>query len=360
MFSSLRNTVSIVSICDHMTTLSADPKIAQFQFSDILRTEYGLDRIVLAHTLPGGYIEKETWLMVFEADRKYVVKTIQYSLNRDYLETILTFQNYLHFNSSYPCAQVIATVGDELFVCLVDDKYLFVQTFLQGHVPSLTELDASYLSQMGTLLGRWCLASRTFLLEKPHRHILNQELTDRWWLEQHERLRHRCTCLQKSEIAHLHRILSECRLLLNGKIDQLEEGLIHNDFQTSNTLYTADQHQVHIIDFGEATYTYYILDLVTALFLFFTNGVDDSERLMAFLTSYQEYIQLEQREVAILDVLTRLKLTTNFIGDCTNIKSSDEYEQSPWLQSCSKWIRYLCQENQNFFLAMLSYKQAED
>ncbi|CAF0943372.1 unnamed protein product [Rotaria sordida] len=332
-----------------------DFAVSKFEFYDILQTEYGFDDIISVNTLPGGYIEEETWLVCLKLNRKYVVKIIDYRFNIDHLKTILNFQNYLYSNLNYPCSLIVSTLSSKLVVQIDNDHYLFIQTFLDGHVPSLIELDESYLMKMGTLLGQWRLASRTFMSIIPSTNIEKRELTDQWWIEQFDRLS-LCKHLEKIDIDYLRLILFECRERLNGKIDQLEQGLIHNDFQPSNTLCTNDDRQVYVIDFGEACYAPLIVDLATALFLLLTNGIDDDKRLNIFLVSYQNLIRLDRHEIELLDIVVRLKLTTNFIGDCANVKSKEEYDHSSWLQSCSKWIDILHQEKRNLFQTMLCNK----
>ncbi len=70
---------------------------------------------------------------------------------------------------------------------------------------------------------------------------------------------------------------------------------------------------------------------------------------MAFLTSYQELIRLDRYEIKFLDILVRVKLITNFIDDCVDTKSQEEYDQSAWLQSYTKWVYLLQEEKQHLF-----------
>lgn len=330
--------------------------IPKFIYNDILQQNYDFDCIICANTLPGGYIEEETWLICLESTRKYVVKTIYYKYNVNHLKTILNFQNYLYSNKNYPCSLIVSTLSSELIVRIDNDHYLFVQTFLDGHVPSLWELDESYLMNMGTLLGLWRLASRTFMLNSSFKiNIDKQELTHQWWQEQFDQL-NQCKHLRRIDINYLHEILYECQEKLKEKIDRLESGLIHNDFQPSNTLCHDENRHVSIIDFGEACYAPFIVDLATALFLLLTNGIDDEKRLNAFLAYYQNQVQLNSKEIELLDVVVRLKLVSNFIGDCCNIKSDEEYNDSSWLKSCLKWIRILHQEKRSLFENILCHK----
>jgi Ser/Thr protein kinase RdoA (MazF antagonist) len=180
-------------------------------------------------------------------------------------------------------------------------------------------------------------------------------LTDQWWTEQFNRLS-LCQHLKTIDIEYLRSILLECQERINQQSDIWEHGLIHSDFQTSNTLCTSKDRIIYVIDFGEVSYAPFVVDVATTLFLFLTNGIDDEKRLKAFLNSYQESVRLDQHEIELLDALVRVKLTTNFIEDCANTKSQEDYEQSEWLQSCIKWIYLLQEEKQHLFRTLLSHE----
>jgi Ser/Thr protein kinase RdoA (MazF antagonist) len=332
----------------HSTTL-------KIRYIDVLKHDYGFIDIISLNTLPGGYSEEETWLVHLGSDERYVVKTIHYPYPINSLETILTFQNYLHLNLNYPCPQIVATLMSKLFVQIEDDHYAFVQTFIDGHTPNPTELDEYYLMHMGRLLGQWHLASRCFMEISSSSNVSRKVLTDQWWVEQFNRLS-LCQHLKTIDIEYLRSILLECQRSINQQSVMWEQGLIHHDFQTSNTLYTSKDRMIFVIDFGEVSYAPFVVDVATSLFLFLTNGIDDEKRLNAFLTSYQESIRFNQHEIEFLDTLVRLKLTTNFIEDCINTKSQEDYNQSEWLQSCTKWIYLLQEEKQHLFRTILSHE----
>lgn len=324
-------------------------------YIDVLKHEYGFIDIISLNTLPGGYLEEETWLVHLGSYQRYVVKTIYYPFHSNHLETMLTFQNYLHSNQNYPCPRIVLTSMSKLFVPIKDDHYIFVQTFIDGHTPNPTELNEYYLIQMGKLLGQWHLASRRFMEITSISNISRKILTDQWWSEQFNRLS-LCQHLKTIDIEYLRSILLECQERINQQSDKWEQGLIHSDFQTSNTLYTSKNRMIYVIDFGEVSYAPFVIDMATTLFLFLTNGIDDEKRLRAFLTSYQESVLLGEHEIELLDALVRVKLATNFIEDCANTKSQEDYEQSEWLQSCSKWIYLLQKEKQHLFRTLLSHQ----
>jgi Ser/Thr protein kinase RdoA (MazF antagonist) len=331
----------------HSTTL-------KIHYIDVLKHEYGFIDIISLKTLPGGYLEEETWLVHLGSDEKYVVKTIHYPFPSNDLETILTFQNYLHSNMKYPCPRIVSTLMSKLFVRIDDDHYIFVQTFIDGHTPNPTELDEYYTMEIGRLLGQWHLASRHFMEISTMSNVSRKLMTNQWWSEQFNLLS-LCQHLKTIDIEYLRSILLECQGRIDQQGDTWEQGLIHSDFQTSNTLYTSKDRMIYVIDFGDVSYAPFVVDVATTLFLFLTNGIDDENRLRAFLTSYQESIRFNRHEIELLDTLVRAKLTTNFIEDCAYTKSHEDYNQSEWLQTCIKWIYLLQEEKQHLFQTILSH-----
>src|SRR5690348_1317246 len=107
----------------------------KIRYVDVLKNAYGFIDIISFNTLPGGYLEEETWLVHLGSDERYVVKTIHYPYSSIDLEIVLTFQNYLHSNVNYPCSRIVSTLMSKLFVPIENDRYVFVQTFIDGHPP---------------------------------------------------------------------------------------------------------------------------------------------------------------------------------------------------------------------------------
>lgn len=322
-------------------------------YTDVLKQEYGFTDVISLTTLPGGYLEEETWLVRLNSNDRYVMKTIHYPFSDDHLETILTFQNHLCSNLNYPCPRIVLTLMSKLFIQIKTDHYIFVQTFIDGHIPNLTELDEYYLMEMGKLFGQWHMVSQSFIEKTSTYNINRTMLTDEWWIEQFNHLSH-CEHFQTIDIEYLRSILLEGQQKISPHIVKWKQGLIHGDFQTSNTLYTPTDRMVYAIDFGEVTYAPFIVDVATTLFLFLTNGVEDEKRLRVFLSSYQESsAPFDPDDIDLIDLLVRVKLTTNFIQDCMDIESQRDYDQSEWLQTCIKWIYLLQEQKQYLFRSIL-------
>ena len=204
---------------------------------NILSQEYNFNVDSLS-VLEGGYNLDDTYLIVTNDHSKYVVKCIQYCLGVDHLRSILYFQNLLHHSYDYPCSRIVLS-NDQRLVLPVENRFLFVQTFLEGLEPTRQTLDNdhSYLHEMGRLLGRWRIASRHYTSSCLHMEQ-DREFTDKWWKEKQ--------VVDDTDPVLLTNFML-CRQILVELDKNLEHGLIHNDFHPNNTLTNSDG-KIFVID----------------------------------------------------------------------------------------------------------------
>ncbi|CAF5219642.1 unnamed protein product, partial [Rotaria magnacalcarata] len=203
--------------------------------------------------LEGGFRPDETYLLITTDQGKYVVKYIEYSHSLEHLQSILKFENLLHDSYEYPCPQIILSNKQQL-VIRDDNRFLFIQTFVQGIEPTREILDKDdiYLHKMGHLLAQWRMASREYSSSIQIEE--DRELTDQWWKKQ---------TIHNVDPFLLSNFL-ECKYLINLKAN-FERGLIHNDFHTNNSIVTNDGN-IFIIDFVDACESVFVADLATSLF----------------------------------------------------------------------------------------------
>jgi hypothetical protein len=116
---------------------------------DILFKEYKLN------ILEGGFRSDETYLLITSDQIKY----IEYSHSIEHLQSVLKFENILYNYYDYPCSQIVLSNKEE-FVIPDNNRFLFVQTFIEGIEP--LDQDDRYLHQMGCLLATWRIASREY------------------------------------------------------------------------------------------------------------------------------------------------------------------------------------------------------
>jgi Ser/Thr protein kinase RdoA (MazF antagonist) len=287
------------------------------RIKEILTNEYYFN-IQKLNILEGGFCPDETYLLITSDQMKYVVKYIEYSSSLEHLQSILKFQNFLYKNDDYPCSQIILSNKEELVIS-DNNRFLFVQTFIEGIEPTNEILD-QYLYQMGRLLAIWRIASREYSMNEE-----NQELTDKWWKQ-----------MENIDDPFLLENFIQCKNHLINLNGNFEIGIIHNDFHTNNSLVTKDN-RIFIIDFVDACRSVFIADLATSLFHLLINQQNGIYRAKLFLQGYQQIIQLTSEEINILDRFVQFKLTLSIIED---LRDSNDINE-PFIQSCFHLLRTL-------------------
>lgn len=277
-------------------------------------------------TLNGGYRSDETFLLVTEERKKYVVKYIRYHFSAQFLRTVLKFENFLQDAHAYPCAQILLTDDEEVLV--VDgDRLLFVQVFIEGVEPTreIIDRDDGYLNRLGRLLAQWRCASRQFGLPDGL-PVEYEEFTQDWWEEQ---------AVQIADPFLLASFL-ECKHALAGRDNTFERGLAHNDLHTNNTILTAEG-KIFVIDLVDALPSLFVADLATSLFNLLLDETNGEQRVRAFLHGYQQLVPLPSNEMENLDAFVRLKLTLSIVYD---LRHSDDPNE-PFMQACFDLLRQL-------------------
>ena len=102
--------------------------------------------------------------------------------------------------------------------------------------------------------------------------------------------------------------------------ETLQRGLIHNDFHPNNSLV---DHAVSIflVDFIDASYSFFIADLATALFHLLVNREHGMQRAKLFWNGYQQRVALTEGEIETLDQFVRANLMLSIEED---LQSNDQ------------------------------------
>jgi Ser/Thr protein kinase RdoA (MazF antagonist) len=294
------------------------------RIKNILFNEYNInvEKLIL---LEGGFRPDETYFLLTSDRIKYIVKYIQYSYSLEHLQSILKFENILYDLYKYPCPQIILS-NKQQFVISDENRFLFIQTFIEGIEPTreILDKDDSYLHQMGYLLAQWRIASRHYSFDNQKEE--DQQLTDKWW--------------KKQEINNVDPFLlsnfMECKQHLIDLNENFERGLIHNDFHTNNSIMTKDG-KIFIIDFVDACQSIFVADLATSLFHLLIDKQNGKHRAKIFLQEYQKLVPLTSEEIDVLDKFVRLKLTMSIIEDVENSNNLND----PFIQSCLHLLQIL-------------------
>ena len=94
------------------------------------------------------------------------------------------------------------------------------------------------------------------------------------------------------------------------RFDQLRKSVIHNDANDYNVLAEGDQ-ITGLIDFGDMVHTFTICDLAVAM-AYATLGADDIPQLIREMAvGYNEFIPIEDEEVAVLFPMLRMRLAVS-------------------------------------------------
>jgi Ser/Thr protein kinase RdoA (MazF antagonist) len=287
------------------------------RITKLLFNEYNIivDKLSL---LEGGYRPDEIYLLVTSDQVKYIVKYIVYHHSFEHLESILKFENILHDLYKYSCPQIILS-NKQQFVIKDNNRFLFVQTFIEGIEPTreILDKDDSYLHEMGRLLAQWRIASREYSIN--FQKEKDQQLTNEWWEKQQ---------MDNVDPFLLSNLL-QCKEYLINLNGNFESGLIHNDFHTNNSLMTKDG-KIFIIDFVDACQALFVSDLATSLFHLLIDKQNGIHRAKIFLQGYQQILQLISEEINVLDMFVRFKLTVSIIDD---LLDSVEINQ-PFIELC--------------------------
>ncbi len=121
----------------------------------------------------------------------------------------------------------------------------------------------------------------------------------------------------------------ECKQYLINLKTNFQEGLIHNDFHTNNSLMTKNG-KIFIIDFVDACQSLFVSDLATSLFHLLIDQQNGTQRAKAFLQGYQQILQLTSEEIDVLQIFVRFKLTLSIIEDLRYSNDTND----PFIQSC--------------------------
>lgn len=142
-----------------------------------------------------------------------------------------------------------------------------------------------------------------------------------------------------------HEALEELRNvteLLEGLPTSMETyGLIHYDFQLDNLFYEEESSLFNVIDFDDAMYGWYAIDLVAALDDFL-EGDDpfSNDRVQSFLTGYRSVLALDQVIIQQYRTFQRFKNLYTFARLLWSLEDSEMEEAPSWLESVrEKFIR---------------------
>lgn len=108
-------------------------------------------------------------------------------------------------------------------------------------------------------------------------------------------------------------------------------GLIHYDFQQDNIFWHASTSQFHVIDFDDAMYHWYAMDIVAALADVLDNKERDfSRQVECFLRGYTAICPLDKQMIEHFPKFLRFSKLYSFSRILTALEDSDLSNTPPW------------------------------
>jgi Ser/Thr protein kinase RdoA (MazF antagonist) len=124
-------------------------------------------------------------------------------------------------------------------------------------------------------------------------------------------------------------------------------GLIHYDFQQDNVFYEEKKHSFNVIDFDDAMYSWYAMDIVTALL-----DVDeekDAVHIQAFLKGYRSVRALDDETVSCFPQFRRFANLYSFARTLWSIEEQTIEDIPEWYVNLRlRFIEYMEEDRQGF------------
>lgn len=206
----------------------------------------------------------------------------------DNLLAELAFMNYLH-SRGYPAMEVMMSKSGDVLVRKETpwgEYYASVFKRVAGKQISQTDFNDEIMYAYGAALGELHALSRKY--ENPIiKRWTHLEVFD--WMEK-----------TLGELGFDQKSLKELKFLKNEfnrlPITQDNYGLNHYDFEPDNVFYDESTHQCSVIDFDDAMYHWYVLDIVQALFAIQDEmDVNDiSHQEAVFLKGYRSRFEIDE------------------------------------------------------------------
>lgn len=119
-----------------------------------------------------------------------------------------------------------------------------------------------------------------------------------------------------------------------GRMKQDEDnfGLVHYDFQYDNTFWNEEEQTFYAIDFDDAHYHFYVMDIVYALEDLDDGGPENpQECIKAFYSGYKSVSALDEEILADRDVFERYSGLMHFWRTARSLEDSDFDRDPEWL-----------------------------
>lgn len=245
--------------------------------------------------------------------------------NMEQLKAELAYMDYLHLNG-FPTVTSVKSLSGELIETLMTFEGLYMAVVFRAANGVNLDPDTITETQMkewGKSLGTLHCLSKKFQPESKRR---NNWMDTVQFMEdvfqQHP--------MEFNAIAELRRVTAWLQSL---PIENEVYGLIHYDFQLDNIFFEENRDpSFQVIDFDDAIYHWYAVDIVTALDDFIDNDHTRSPLLIrSFLNGYRTKMVLENDVVAQFPQYQRYVNLYKFTRLLKSLDYEDIQDAPPWL-----------------------------
>lgn len=265
---------------------------------------------------------------VYAFERNQVQYFLRFSFEQDknieQLKAELEYMQYLHLNG-FPSVTTIKSISGELIETLMTPEGTYnavVFSAANGINLDSATITEKQMEEWGKSLGSLHCLSKKFEPESERRNS---------WLDTVQFME---SVFQKHPTEHialdeLGRVTTWLQSIPTGNDVY---GLIHYDFQLDNIFFEENKnHSFNVIDFDDAMYHWYALDIVTALDDFINDDNPHSKLLIqSFLNGYRSKTVLENDIVAQFPQYQRYANLYKFSKLLRSLDYEEINETPPW------------------------------
>jgi len=235
----------------------------------------------------------------------------------------LDFVHYLNKNS-YSVACPVKSINDNYIEIVKTDIgicYAVVFEAVKGINLDITEMSIEELEIWGKSLAELHLLSKKY---KPKKYVRNS------WKDELEYVKNILEDFpeEKSALNELKRVYE---WLNSMSISNENFGLIHYDFQLDNIFWNDKSGSFNVIDFDDAVYYWYMMDIVCALEI---DELEDSRSKIILKSFLKGYCSVEKIEDEYIELIPKFKRYDNLLSFAIlmrSMKDSDFVKDPDWL-----------------------------
>lgn len=254
--------------------------------------------------------------------------------NQEQILAELELLKYLRANN-YPCLQpVLSKGGNELEVVDTPNGRYYGVVFLgvPGESLSNQPLTPEILFGWGKHLGRLHRLSTDY---SPSRYQRVDYMTQLQWMAEV------LDISSKEELARRElEVVSDWLQRLPK--NETNYGLIHYDFETDNVFYSPDTKDFHVIDFDDAVYHWFAMDVITALASY--EGSNNELAQEQFIAGYRTEHHLDDEWLRLKPGFSRYQHLYSYVRVIRSTRDQNFGEEPEWMAGLREKLAKLCIE----------------